>query len=99
MRGWQIEISVLVNRFINKTTRGLSIPICIVTLIVIAFLKNETKTTQDTTQNAYQNNFQKNNQQARSADFHSCPHCGAKIEVGVIYCADCANKEFEKEKI
>ena len=39
----------------------LSIPICIVTLIVIALLKNKTTITQNTVQNTYQNSFQNNN--------------------------------------
>lgn len=70
----------------------LSVPICIVSLIVIALLKNETKITQDTVQNAYPNNFQNSNQQTISADFRSCPHCGAKIETSAIYCTNCGNK-------
>lgn len=75
----------------------LSVPICIIFLIVIAVKK----TTQNTSQTVYQVKSQdigigetNNNQQTVSTDSQNvfCPYCGVQVENSVVYCTNCGRK-------
>lgn len=79
----------------------LSVPICIIFLIVIAVKKSTTNTTQDTSQTVYQVESQdidmgetNNNQQTVSTDAQNvfCPYCGVQVENSVVYCTNCGRK-------
>lgn len=79
----------------------LSIPICIIFLIVIAVKKSTTNTTQNASQTVYQVKSQNigmgetnNNQQTVSTDSQNvfCPYCGVQVENSVVYCKNCGRK-------
>lgn len=79
----------------------LSVPICIILLIVIAVKKSTTNTTQNASQTIDQVKYQNigmgeinNDQQTVSTDSQnaSCPYCGVQIENSVVYCTNCGRK-------
>lgn len=79
----------------------LSVPICIILLIVIAVKKSTTNTTQNASQTVYQVKSQNigmgetnHNQQTASMDSQNafCRYCGVQVENSVVYCANCGRK-------
>lgn len=79
----------------------LSVPVCIILLIVIAVKKSTTNTTQNASQTVYQVKSQnigmgeiKDNQQTASMDSQNayCPYCGVQVEKSVVYCTNCGRK-------